>query len=347
MLRRLLLLVLVSWAIGCGPVQSVDPLVGTCDGKCEPPPFPKVVFWGNSYTYWKDATQGVNIDLAAAFKTLDRRFSLLRLLAPREPKNLGRPGDSFSRFRPADDKARGETYQADSDAYTAQKQKVFDEVKAELGKDFFDAPPAYPAADQLLVMHTYLATKWAAFGMKNLYRYQKLADYASSKAAAVLQGHSTEPIDSREKFVAGGVELARPVCAAGGKVILLASWPRRPSYAGYQAAADSDDAILDGSGNVVSSFERMNAELQAGYSALKRAIRAKFSRCDVAIAQVGQAFAKVKAGPCATDTAIDDLYLDDDSHPSAAGQALAAAVIYKTITGDPASAATRWNACLP
>jgi len=103
-----------------------------------------------------------------------------------------------------------------------------------------------------------------------------------------------------------------------------------------KAKPDSDsDPKAKGPDPKFASADEMYGEIHKNYAALQSVLQAKDANRKVLIAPVGTAFVN-----CIKDHPKINLYNKDLKHPSAAGDYLAACVLYATITGDSPAGAT-------
>jgi hypothetical protein len=119
---------------------------------------------------------------------------------------------------------------------------------------------------------------------------------------------------ARLEMVQGGRRLHALGQARGARTVLMLTWGRR------NGDARNPELFPD--------FETMQARLNAGYSELAALLD------DATIAPVGPAFGVVRA---ADQAAFEGLYSGDGSHPSRAGSYVAAAVLYRVLTGRSAA----------
>ena len=137
--------------------------------------------------------------------------------------------------------------------------------------------------------------------------------------AVVLQEQSQIPgfpamHPAHVEMIQGGERLHALATAARARTVLMLTWGRRDGDAG------NPDRFAD--------FETMQQHLNRGYLALSTALD------DAPIAPVGPAFGEVLA---ADPAVFRGLYVNDGSHPSLAGSYVAAAVLYRTLTGRAAA----------
>lgn len=150
--------------------------------------------------------------------------------------------------------------------------------------------------------------------------HDQLAAPGSAWTAVVLQEQSQIPgfpadHPQRIEMVEGATRLHTLAGAAGAQTVLMLTWGRR----------DGDDR----NPQRFPDFATMQALLTAGYTEVAAALDGAI------VAPAGPGFGVVRA---ADEAAFGGLYTADGSHPSLAGSYLAAAVLYRTLTGRPAAA---------
>jgi len=164
---------------------------------------------------------------------------------------------------------------------------------------------------------------------------------SKSWATVVLQDLSLNPTHARDskKFMNYGDRFYDKIVqnAPGATIVLYETWAYSAQH--YFITGGPDPKLkLDGVEDAppakgptpkFASADEMYGEIHASYAALQVALQAKDAKRKILIAPVGTAFAQ-----CIKDHPKINLYIKDLKHPSAAGNYLAACVLYATITGD-------------
>jgi hypothetical protein len=149
-----------------------------------------------------------------------------------------------------------------------------------------------------------------------------LAAPGATWTAVVLQEQSQIPgfpptHPAHVEMIEGGERLHALATSTSARTLLMLTWGRRDGDAG------NADRFPD--------FETMQQHLGRGYLALSTALD------DALIAPVGPAFGlALEADPAA----FGGLYVNDGSHPSLSGSYVAAAVLYRALTGRAAAERT-------
>ena len=175
------------------------------------------------------------------------------------------------------------------------------------------------------------------------------ADALKSKpwTAVVLQDYSlnaTHARDTKDFMRYGDLfygKIAQDAPAA--TIVLYETWAYNAQHRFItgvpdpKAKPDGDsDPKAKGPDPKFASAGEMYGEIHKNYAALQSALQAKDAGRKILIAPVGTAFVN-----CIKDHPKINLYNKDLKHPSAAGDYLAACVLYATITGDsPAGASS-------
>lgn len=153
--------------------------------------------------------------------------------------------------------------------------------------------------------------------------YDKIAQDAPS---AIIILYETWAYNAQHRFITGAADpKAKPEDDANPPPATDSN-AMTPVAPGAPAAKSSKTKEPDPK---FASADEMYAEIHNNYAALRSALQSKGAKLKVLVAPVGTAFVK-----CIKDHPNINLYNKDRKHPNAAGDYLAACVLYATISGD-------------